>query len=67
MFCAGALHEAAYSNGHPSRLNRLGIAEFDHSRSERYAKEELASELASAMLCAEIGVETKGTFENSAA
>ena len=58
-FYATAFHEGAHSTGHPSRLDRPGIAEFDHFGSAKYAKEELASEMAAAMLCAQTGVETR--------
>jgi len=59
-----AFHEAGHSTGHPRRLDRPGIAEFDHFGSAKYGKEELAAEMTAAMLCAATGVE--GTFGNSA-
>jgi antirestriction protein ArdC len=44
-YYATAFHEAAHSTGHPSRLDRLGIAAFDHFGSDRYAREELVAEM----------------------
>lgn len=58
-------HEAAHSTGHESRLNRPGIAEFDHFGSGRYAREELAAEMTAGFLAAITG--TDGHFDNSAA
>lgn len=47
------LHELGHWTGHPSRLNR----NFSGKRGgEAYAREELVAELASAFLCAELGV-----------
>jgi antirestriction protein ArdC len=57
-------HESGHSTGHPSRLNRPGIADFDHIGSEKYAKEELAAEMTAAMLCARTGID--GQFDASA-
>lgn len=59
-------HELIHSTGHPSRLNREGIANFDRFGSERYSKEELVAEIGSAFLCAHTGIskpeiETKAT------
>jgi len=58
-------HEIGHSTGHPDRLNRRGIAEFDHFGSGQYAQEELVAEIACAMLCAV--TEIDGVFDNSAA
>jgi len=66
-YYATAFHECGHSTGHPSRLNRPGIAEFDHFGSARYAREELVAQMTSAMLCAETGIETAGLIEQSAA
>jgi antirestriction protein ArdC len=55
-------HELAHSTGHSSRLNRLEPASFG---SDPYGKEELIAELASAFVCADLGIDN--TFENSAA
>lgn len=58
-------HEIAHSTGHPDRLKRQGIAEFDHFGSGQYAQEELVAEITCAMLCAVTGID--GVFDNSAA
>lgn len=50
-------HELGHSTGHPNRLDRDGIARFDHHGSDRYGREELVAELTSAFLCAEAGIE----------
>jgi antirestriction protein ArdC len=60
-----AFHELAHSTGHQSRLNRLRTtARFG---SESYSREELVAEITAAALVNHIGIETKGTFRNSAA
>lgn len=58
-------HELAHSTGHKSRLDRLGATA--HFGSENYSKEELVAEIAAAALMNHTGLETKGTFRNSAA
>jgi antirestriction protein ArdC len=57
-----AFHEAGHSTGHKDRLNRPGIAEFDHFGSGQYAKEELVAQMTSAMLQAMTGIETGAEF-----
>jgi antirestriction protein ArdC len=66
-YYATAFHEAAHSTGHPSRLDRPGIAAFDHFGSDRYAREELVAEMTSSVLCAEAGIDNPELFDNSAA
>ncbi len=51
-----ALHEAAHSSGHPSRLNRATLTESYRFGDVSYAKEELRAELASVFLAAERGI-----------
>jgi antirestriction protein ArdC len=51
-----ALHEAAHSTGHPSRLNRATLTETYRFGDISYAKEELRAELASVFLAAERGI-----------
>lgn len=58
-------HELTHSTGHKDRLNREGVANFDHHGSGRYAKEELVAEMGSAMLLATVGISTE--TENNAA
>ena len=60
-----AFHELAHSTGHKSRLDRLRATA--HFGSESYSKEELVAEIAAAALMNYVGLETKGTFRNSAA
>jgi antirestriction protein ArdC len=67
QYYATAFHEAAHSTGHPSRLNRPGIAAFDHFGSDKYAREELVAEMTSSILCAETGTDNPELFDNSAA
>lgn len=63
-----AFHEATHSTGHKSRLNRFtGEAAAAMFGSENYSKEELIAELGSACIMHDLGIETKGTFKNSAA
>ena len=57
-------HELTHSTGHGSRLNRLtDVAAFG---SESYSKEELIAELGAAFLVNHAGLETNGSFRNSA-
>jgi antirestriction protein ArdC len=65
-YYASRFHEAAHSTGHPSRLGREGIMEFDHFGSQRYGREELVAELGAAFLAAVAGIGT-ATGGNSAA
>jgi antirestriction protein ArdC len=66
-YYAAAFHEAGHSTGHPYRLNRPGIAAFDHFGSGKYAREELVAEMTSSMLCAHTGIDNPDLFQNSAA
>ncbi len=65
-YYATAFHEAGHSTGHPSRLNRPGIAAFDHFGSGKYAREELLAQMTSSLLCAQTGIDNPETFDNSA-
>jgi antirestriction protein ArdC len=58
-------HEMVHSTGHPDRLNRPGVANFDTFGSEQYSKEELIAEMGAAMLCGNAGIDHT-TIENSA-
>jgi len=60
-------HEETHSTGHSSRCDRPGVVNFDHFGTGQYAKEELVAEMGASMLMAIAGIETKETFENSAA
>ncbi len=66
-FWATVFHEAAHSTGHPRRLNRPGIAGFDHYGSGRYAREELAAEIGGAMLCTATGAATEASLRDDSA
>ena len=49
-------HELTHWTGHPTRLNRPGIADTGSYELEAYAYEELIAEIGSAFLCAEFGI-----------
>ena len=59
-----AFHESVHSTGHEKRLNRL--SKNAHFGSEDYSKEELVAEIGAAILMNELGIETAGSFRNSA-
>jgi antirestriction protein ArdC len=65
-YYATAFHEAGHSTGHPTRLNRPGIAVFDHFGSDKYAREELVAQMTSSILCAQTGTDSPEIFEHSA-
>jgi antirestriction protein ArdC len=65
-YYATAFHEAGHSTGHPSRLNRPGIAAFDHFGSDKYAQEELVAQMTASILCVENAIDSPAIFENSA-
>ena len=60
-----AFHELAHSTAHQSRLDRLKATA--HFGNESYSKEELVAEITATALMNHTGLETKGTFRNSAA
>lgn len=64
-YYATVFHELTHSTKHPSRLDRsnTGISAFG---SEDYSKEELVAEIGSCNLMNICGIETEGTFNNSA-
>jgi antirestriction protein ArdC len=66
-YYATAFHEAAHSTGHASRLNRPGIADFDHFGSHQYSREELVAELGSALVLGVLGLDKPNLVENQAA
>lgn len=57
-------HELAHSTGHKTRLNRDLQG---WSNKEKYAKEELIAEMASAFLCEQSGIAAPELLENTAA
>lgn len=66
-FLSTLFHEMVHSTGHEKRLGRKGVTGNSKFGSDPYAEEELIAELGTQMLCAEHGVETMGTVENSKA
>lgn len=63
-YYAVLLHEMSHSTGHSSRLNRDILNTF---ASEGYAREELRAEIASFMLCTELGISNSVADERHAA
>lgn len=61
------LHEVGHSTGAKQRLNREGITGKASFGSEIYAKEELRAEIASFMLCSQLGIENAAANEQHAA
>jgi len=57
-YYATLLHELTHATGHPSRLNRPGIAGNGHNHA-LYAAEELVAEMGAAFLCAQTGIQGK--------
>ena len=66
QYYATLFHELAHSTGHGKRLNRPGVTGQVRFGSERYAREELVAELASAFCCATVALDNS-ILENSAA
>ena len=67
-FYSTIFHELGHSTGAPKRLNRFKINDADSLfGSENYSREELVAELTSCSILANMGVETKTSFRNSAA
>ena len=64
-FYSTAFHEIVHSTGAKHRLDRLSSAAFFGN--EEYSKEELVAEIGAAGMLNLLGIETTGTFRNSAA
>jgi len=60
-------HEIIHWTGHPTRLNRPGIRDFNSFGSNPYALEELIAELGACYLCALTGIDREKIMENNAA
>jgi antirestriction protein ArdC len=58
-------HELAHSTGHPTRLNRSTLTNFERWGDSTYSKEELVAELSAAFLAGYCGIDGK-TLTNSA-
>lgn len=65
-FYATLWHELGHATGHPRRLGRPGVSESAAFGSADYSREELVAELASAFVCAAVGLDNS-LAENSAA
>ncbi|MGJ8517600.1 DUF3275 family protein [Carnimonas bestiolae] len=50
------LHELGHWTGHPDRLDRPGVSQFDSFGTPQYAFEELVAQLTSAFTCAHFGI-----------
>jgi len=59
-------HELTHSTGHPARLNRSSLTDFERFGDQNYSREELVAEMGSAFLCGITGIENR-TINNSAA
>jgi len=59
-------HELTHSTGHPKRLNRATLTDFERFGDSNYSQEELVAEMGAAYLCGYTGIENK-TITNSAA
>lgn len=77
-FWASSFHECSHSTGHSSRLARYFVTEMEKGTSgalgkEGRAKEELVAEIASGMICQEVGIDVNvvhggiSILENTAA
>lgn len=66
-YYATAFHEAAHSTGHENRLNRPGVADFDHFGTHQYSREELVAEMTSAMVAGVLEIEVAKTTDNHVA
>ena len=64
-FYSTAFHELVHSTGAKHRLDRLKASAFFGN--EEYSKEELVAEIGAAGMLNLLGIETEGTFRNSAA
>ena len=59
-------HELTHSTGHPSRLNRASLTEFERFGDACYSREELVAEMGAAFLAGYCGIENR-TINNSGA
>jgi antirestriction protein ArdC len=65
-FYSTLFHELTHSTGHPLRLNRSSLTEFERFGDEKYSSEELVAEMGAAFLCGFAGIDNR-TVNNSAA
>jgi antirestriction protein ArdC len=59
-------HELAHSTGHPARLNRSTLTDFERFGDHNYSREELVAEMGAAFLAGTCGIENR-TINNSTA
>jgi len=59
-------HELVHSTGHPERLNRSTLTDFERFGDEIYSREELVAEMGAAFLAGYCGIENR-TINNSVA
>jgi len=59
-------HELTHSTGHPSRLGRSSLTDFERFGDDNYSREELVAEMGAAFLAGYCGIENR-TINNSAA
>ena len=59
-------HELTHSTGHPTRLNRSSLVDFERFGDHNYSRYELVAEMGAAFLAAYCGIENR-TLDNSAA
>jgi antirestriction protein ArdC len=59
-------HELTHSTGHPERLNRQTLTEFERFGDANYSREELVAEMGAAFLAGYCGIENR-TINNSTA
>jgi antirestriction protein ArdC len=57
-------HELVHSTGHPGRLNRATLMDFERFADQNYSREELVAEMGAAFLCGITGIENR-TINNS--
>jgi antirestriction protein ArdC len=59
-------HELTHSTGHPARLNRASLMDFERFGDQNYSREELVAEMGAAFLAGYCGIENR-IINNSAA
>jgi len=65
-YYATLFHELTHSTGHPARLNRSSLLDFERFGDHNYSREELVAEMGAAFLAGYCGIENR-TINNSAA
>jgi antirestriction protein ArdC len=65
-FYSTLFHELTHSTGHPTRLNRSTLTDFERFGDHNYSREELVAEMGASFLAGYCGIENR-TINNSAA